>query len=238
MNTPSHGFWIQTHSGMAFDLLNPLPGMVVLDDIAWALSNLNRFTGHAARPYSVAEHSINVAARVSNDFCDATTLFTAERVREQNSLCLAALLHDAEEAYLGDLSSPFKALLRNYTGHGDVPAIDQIAGKIKTAIALHFHTDILRPSSYSKNMVTDTEAMSLRKRMIKQVDLRMLATERRDLMPKEPAWDACSWMAATGHPPPVPYDDLHISADPNGWHRENDWIGDFMHAFRSYGGKR
>ncbi len=235
MNTPSHGFWIQTHSGMAFDLLNPLPGMVVLDDIAWSLAHVNRFTGHACRPYSVAEHSINVAARVEKDFCDTTGVFTTKRVREQRSLCLAALLHDAEEAYLGDMSSPFKALLRNFTGRGNVPAIDQIADKIKAAIALHFHTDILRPSSYSRNMIPDHEAMSLRKRMIKQADLRMLATERRDLMPKKPAWDESGWLA-TGHPMPLPYEDFHISPDAeDSW--QGRWAGAFKTAFQSYGGK-
>lgn len=61
-------------------------------DIAHSLSNICRFTGHVKEFYSVAQHSVLVADHQE----------TLEEAR-------AALLHDATEAYLNDLSSPIKA---------------------------------------------------------------------------------------------------------------------------------
>jgi uncharacterized protein len=72
-------------------LLAPTPDMVCIEDIAYALAHINRFTGHAGT-YSVAEHSIRVSYA-----CDPED-------------ALAGLLHDASEAYVGDLASPIKHL--------------------------------------------------------------------------------------------------------------------------------
>lgn len=88
--------WIQTYSGEKFDLLNPTPSMINIQDIAHALSNLCRFTGHVDRFYSVAEHSWRVAGLVPRP------------------LIKQALLHDAAEAYIQDIASPLKALLPEY----------------------------------------------------------------------------------------------------------------------------
>jgi len=92
--------WIQTASGKAFDLLKPDPAMVDLEnDIAGPLARLARFSGHiASGPYSVAQHSVEGA--------DAL-------LRETGDERLAALflLHDAHEAYLGDLTTPVQAAL-------------------------------------------------------------------------------------------------------------------------------
>lgn len=82
--------WIQTRSGKAFDLLRPLASAIELDDIAHSLSMLCRFVGHTPHFYSVAEHSVYVSRCVPKRFRRA------------------ALLHDAHEAYVGDLSSPLK----------------------------------------------------------------------------------------------------------------------------------
>jgi hypothetical protein len=65
------------------------------DDVAHALSLLNRYTGHIPYPYSVAEHS-TLAAKVWG----RTPL---ER--------LAILLHDAHEAFMGDIATPVKAAM-------------------------------------------------------------------------------------------------------------------------------
>jgi hypothetical protein len=69
--------------------------MIDIYDIAWSLSQINRFTGHAMRPYSVAEHSLFVAE-------------LAERDGKTPLVQLACLLHDAHEAFTNDLSSPAK----------------------------------------------------------------------------------------------------------------------------------
>ena len=82
--------WIQTYSGIQMHPLNPHPDEISVEDIAHALSNTCRFTGHCNRFYSVAQHSVAVAAQVSND------------------AMLWGLLHDASEAYLCDIARPLK----------------------------------------------------------------------------------------------------------------------------------
>jgi hypothetical protein len=84
------GDWVQTYTGRVMYPLDPRPEEINIIDIAHALSNLCRFTGHVRTFYSVAEHSV----RVSN-VCDVQD-------------ALWGLLHDASEAYLADMSRPMK----------------------------------------------------------------------------------------------------------------------------------
>jgi hypothetical protein len=88
---------LETVTGVMFDVIDPKPEMVKLDDIAWSLSRQARFNGHTIPlvPYSVAQHSVNVAKRVE--------LKSNSRV-----LTRAALMHDAAEAYISDIPSPIK----------------------------------------------------------------------------------------------------------------------------------
>jgi uncharacterized protein len=87
---------IMTRSGKLIDLLNPKSEDIVLEDIAWALAHTNRFNGHASVAYSVAEHSVRVS-----HVCDRRDAW-------------AGLMHDATEAYLGDVTRPLKQLLPAY----------------------------------------------------------------------------------------------------------------------------
>lgn len=86
--------WIQTYSGVKFDLLRPRAIDVRVVDVAHHLSLLCRWVGATRRFYSVAQHSVLVSQAVCEEFA------------------LHGLLHDAHEAYVGDLSMPLKDALR------------------------------------------------------------------------------------------------------------------------------
>ena len=75
--------------------LDPDPKTLVIEDIAHALSLVNRYTGHTFEAYSVATHSLGVAR-----------LIDLRRFSTQTQLW--ALLHDATEAYLSDIAAPVK----------------------------------------------------------------------------------------------------------------------------------
>ena len=91
--------WITLASGRDHFLTGPeacLPSNVLtLAEIAHSLAQLNRYTGHALRPYSVAEHSLLV--------CDIVRGMGLGPHAQR-----AALLHDAHEAITGDVASPIK----------------------------------------------------------------------------------------------------------------------------------
>lgn len=89
------GTTILTWSGRYVNPLDLRPEDVSLDDIAHALSNQCRFSGHTSDFYSVANHSVLVCELLVERGCQADT-------------CLWGLLHDASEAYLVDLPSPLK----------------------------------------------------------------------------------------------------------------------------------
>ena len=88
--------YILTYSNKQFHFLSDDVSEVDINDIAKALSQVNRYTGHTKMPYSVAEHSVHVASLLPPEYQ------------------LAGLLHDASEAYLNDISSPLKSLLPDY----------------------------------------------------------------------------------------------------------------------------
>lgn len=79
-----------TFTGKRFKPLEPDPDLICIEDIAHALSNISRYGGHCHRFFSVADHSIRVA----------------ERTSDKNEIW--SLLHDAPEAYLGDIPAPLK----------------------------------------------------------------------------------------------------------------------------------
>lgn len=140
--------WIVTRSGRKFDLANPTADMVDTADLAHSLSMQCRFNGHTTSFYSVAQHC----------------LLVAELVPEEHKL--AALLHDATEAYVGDLVRPLKEGMRDFANsHGDECLYDLTERRVWIAICQRFDLDPHLPAC------------------VKQADLVALATEKRDLMP-------------------------------------------------------
>lgn len=104
--------WIQTYTGKRFDVLKPRTDDVDITDIAHALSMQCRFNGHIKRFYSVAEHSVLVSRIVEDNYATAARgRYPYDReARHRANACLTALLHDASEAYLGDVVKPVKML--------------------------------------------------------------------------------------------------------------------------------
>ncbi|WP_060060134.1 hypothetical protein [Burkholderia ubonensis] len=137
---------ILTRSARQFSFVNPHPSMVVLDDVAHALSHINRFTGHTSYAYSVAQHSVAVSRYL-------------ERTGAPLKVQMAGLLHDAHEAYFGDIAAPLKAFLKV----GDVE--DRIQVVVATAFGLTLE--------------------DLHDRRVKLADLTALAVEATALMPPD-----------------------------------------------------
>lgn len=135
---------IVTYTGKSFDLLNPTPDMVCIEDIAHSLSNLCRYTGHVSEFYSVAQHCVLMA--LSDELPGDP---------------MAKLLHDADEAYVGDISSPWKQFLWVLNS---IP-IREWEAKIQRVIGEALGIDL--PHSAE----------------VKESDYRMYFTEIRDLMP-------------------------------------------------------
>lgn len=82
--------WIQTFSGLKFHILEPCEEEVDIIDIAHGLAMQCRFTGQTLWHYSVAQHSYYCSKLVPEKFA------------------FEALMHDASEAYIGDMSRPLK----------------------------------------------------------------------------------------------------------------------------------
>lgn len=100
---------IETFTGRFVDVLNPKPETIVMDDIAHALAMTCRYGGHISKFYSVAEHCVLVTRLVKWMLEHDDTPHTADYKRVQMA---NALLHDASEAYLGDVVAPLKYALR------------------------------------------------------------------------------------------------------------------------------
>ena len=135
MNSP----YVSTFLGNRFFLTNPHIDDVDIEDIAHGLAYQCRFNGQTREFYSVAQHSLMVMSLVPEE------------------LRFSALLHDAAEAYLGDMVKPLKNLF---------PEFSMIEARVMEIIGHRFGLDLthLDPA-------------------IKQADLIALATEKRDLMP-------------------------------------------------------
>lgn len=145
---------ILTHSGNYFDFSKPESSYIDIDTIAHALSNICRFTGHVDFFYSVSQHSVLVSYLVPPEYA------------------MEGLMHDAGEAYIGDVATPLKAMLSDYK---------TIEHRVEEAVFRRFGLPIVMHPS------------------VKQGDLRAIATERRDLMPE--AIDGLPWECLDGIEP-------------------------------------
>lgn len=121
LNTTNEAKWdwvgtIETASGNYADILNPEADMLNMEDIATSLSNICRFNGHLPNFYSVAEHSVRVAWWLNDQGYD-------------DDIVLTGLLHDAAEAYVGDMMRPLKR----------VPEMEAVFRPIEDAMMKKIH---------------------------------------------------------------------------------------------------
>ena len=138
---PAPGPYLQTVSGRWVNPFDPDPEQLDPGDIARALANQCRFGGHSRAFYSVAQHSVIVSRLVEERGGDAEDVF-------------AALMHDASEAYLGDMPHPLKH--RSPLGAAFKEAEEHLEAAIRERFRIRAHVP-----------------------EIKRADRALLATERR-----------------------------------------------------------
>lgn len=134
---------ILTTDGAYFDFLAPDPTVITLNAVARGLANICRFGGQCRSFYSVAEHSVHVSHAVP-----------PEHARW-------ALLHDAAEAFIGDMVKPLKMML------GDYQAVEE---RVEAAVAEAFGLDGPMPEA------------------VKAADRAMLRVEQQAVMGNRDDW--------------------------------------------------
>lgn len=139
--------YIQTYAGLRFHPFDADRQEIRIHDISHALSNICRFTGHTSEFYSVAQHSVLCSLKASRE------------------AALYALLHDASEAYLGDVSKP-----------------------IKNCEEMAFYERAEMGVMYKVVQRFNVNFSALINREVKEIDCRMLFTEKRDLLPHNLDW--------------------------------------------------
>lgn len=137
--------WISTYTGKKFYIFNPRREDVDIIDIARGLSMICRFNGHVKRFYSVAQHSVLVSRIVPPD------------------IAMEGLLHDATEAFVGDLIRPIKRFM---------PEFKEVENKLEEVIYQRFG---LRHGRHDE---------------IKNADNIALVTEARDLLTTQVIMDS------------------------------------------------
>jgi len=157
--------WLQTVSGQAMDILNPDAKDVSWGDIAHHLACNNRYAGAMPVPYSVAQHS----------------LYVEEILRLQGhdkNIQLLGLLHDCEEAYIGDIISPVAKSLAQI-----IPDFSNIWSGFKNNI----RDEIISKAGYQP------EETSKLWHIIHDADMAALAWEMRDLASHPPIGNWTDW---------------------------------------------
>lgn len=116
---------MRMRSGLLVDPLNLRVEDVRIEDIAHGLARINRFNGQARIAYSVARHSVNVCRRLA---------VPVPGMSDLRSLMLLGLLHDAPEAYLGDVIRPIKSRVRMQYDRVGQESFDELEARTMNVI--------------------------------------------------------------------------------------------------------
>jgi len=140
--------FIETASGRRVTVITPEPENICLADIAYSLAMQCRYTGHCGRFYSVAEHSVHVSSVLQD--------------RGHGwRVSLLGLLHDAAEAFVGDMAAPIKWHLDGFR---------EVEGRFMQAI---YSSLCVPPASKDEHAI------------VKQADVDLLSVEASLLMPSK-----------------------------------------------------
>ncbi|WPG36739.1 HD domain-containing protein [Variovorax sp. EBFNA2] len=157
--------WMLTASGAEYHLAGPTSlaacgRPVKIEDVAHHLAIVAQFNGATSRPYSVAEHSLLCAD-------------IARRAGASVFVEMAALMHDAHEAYTNDLISPAKLAVNSFSmGAGGVAAWGLFEAEHAKTVREHFKL---------------LSVFAGHRTLLRSIDSQALATARRDLTPFNPA---------------------------------------------------
>jgi hypothetical protein len=136
---------IRLFGGTYFDYLDPEGSEFTIEDVAHALSNICRFGGHSNFHYSVAQHSFLASHIVKPEYA------------------YDALMHDAPEAFIGDMLKPLKIMLPDYRA---------VENKVEAAVFRRFGVTNPLPEA------------------VKLADLQMLVAEQAQVMgAQDDHWD-------------------------------------------------
>lgn len=144
--------WILTHKGHAFSFDDVESNVYDIEDIAHSLAMTCRYGGMTRWHYSVAQHSVLIAREIWHQTGNA-------------SAALDGLMHDAEEAYMGDMKTPLKNLMPDFMA---------MSARVDAAIRKAFaHVGV--PATMQP--------------LTMEYDTRILLDEKRALLPDtEPRW--------------------------------------------------
>ena len=207
--------FIKLHSGKRFYYDDVMTNEVDIEDVACGLAHACRYNGQLGiidDYYSVAEHSVHVSMKVEQELRDWDEVKAVpEDTIRLWSLC--GLLHDASEAFMGDMVSPLKKLDTFYK---------KKEAEVEALMARRFNTPFPFP------------------RIIKEVDMKMFACEYPQVFPNDAEKIAPfdiitiphdgTWDDVTANPHPYPELELHFY----GPRRAYTF---FMKRFKELGGK-
>ncbi len=146
-------YWVQTRSGRAVDLLDTLPEQISAEDLAVQLARIPRWNaatlGRPGEIYPVASHSVLVSMLLPHG--------------SSPTLKLVALLHDAAEAYTGDMPSPVKWAIRHILSRNgcSVDPFRYISDQVQTAVLDAAGVGSVPPSCHDAIKHADMLALAL-----------------------------------------------------------------------------
>lgn len=180
--------YMLTASGKHFNLLDPKPEQVDHRDIFAAISKLCRFTGQCNNMYTVGQHSLLVMSLVPDEFR------------------FEALMHDAAEAYTGDIGTPMKVAL----AAAGCTAFREVEHRIEAVVREKYGL----PAKLSPE--------------VKHADIVALGLEKRWLMPKD--YEAWHLLEGVTLPPDTDYlDPDTFTLWPLGYSGADDIVRDTLH---------